>query len=84
MCARMKVCVRAHRISRPSGGLLSHVPLSADIRGFALRAVACVHERDNVCARAICTRPRTRAACGADAKGRPVPANMYIYLHAYL
>ena len=65
VCTHESVCVCAQRIRLPSGGLLSHVPLSADIRGFALRAVACVHERDNVCARAICTRPRTRAACGA-------------------
>ena len=69
VCKHESVCVRAHRISLPSGVLLSHVPLSADIRGFALRAVACVHERDNVCARAICTRRRTRAACSAAAAG---------------
>ena len=69
MCARMKVCVRAHRIRLPSGGLLSHVPLAADIRGFALRAVACVHERDN----AICTRRRTRAACSAAGVASAAP-----------
>ena len=65
VCTHDSVCVCAQRIRLPSGGLLSHVPLSADIRGFALRAVACVHERDNVRARAICTHPRTRAACSA-------------------